>query len=345
MVQPHWNRVLLIAFGSALLWSCGIAPKDESENESFSLEIPTGFPQPEIPEENQLTEERIELGKHLFYDTRLSANNSVSCASCHKQRLAFADDKPLSTGHNGKEGFRNAPTLTNVAYQESFMMDGGVSSLALQSLAPIHDQEEMGFDINQVVVKLNADSELKKMSKKAYERDTLDAWVITRALASFQRILISGNSRYDQFEHQGKSDVLTEEEKRGMELFFSEKTQCSSCHSGFNFADRNFYNVGLYETYSDPGRERISNQSQDFGKFKTPTLRNIELTAPYMHDGSLSTLEKVVEHFNDGGTNHQNKDPRVKALNLSAAEQSELVAFLKTLTDEKFVTKQEFKLN
>lgn len=323
------------------MWSCG----SEKSKESYKLEIPAGFPEPTIPEDNQLTSERVELGKFLFYDTRLSANNAVSCASCHKQQLAFADSKPLSMGHNGKEGFRNSPTLANVAYQTTFMMDGGVSSLALQSLAPIHDEEEMGFNINEVVVKLNADSELKKMSKEAYGRDSMDAWVITRALASFQRILISGNSRYDQFEHQGKNDVLTDEEKRGMKLFFSEKTQCSSCHIGFNFTDGKFHNVGLHETYSDPGRERISNESKDFGKFKTPTLRNIEVTAPYMHDGSLSTLEEVIVHFNSGGSNHKIKDSRVKPLNLSDDEQSELIAFLKTLTDEEFVTNREFRLN
>jgi cytochrome c peroxidase len=319
--------------------------QEKSGIESFSLEVPTGFPAPEIPEDNQLSNERVDLGKQLFYDTRLSANNSVSCATCHKQKLAFADSPPLSMGHNGKPGFRNAPTLANVAYQESFMMDGGVSSLALQSLAPIHDRDEMGFDINKVVTKLNEDNELKKMAKKAYDRDTLDAWVITRALASFQRILISGNSRYDQYAFQEKEEALTSEEKRGMELFFSEKTQCSSCHSDFNFSDGGFHNIGLYKSYDDPGRERITNQAEDHGKFKTPTLRNIELTAPYMHDGSLTTLEEVIEHFNSGGINHQNLDPRVKALNLSQTEQSELIAFLKSLTDEEFVSNPEFELN
>jgi cytochrome c peroxidase len=183
------------------------------------------------------------------------------------------------------------------------------------------------------------------MAKKAYDRDTLDAWVITRALASFQRILISGNSRYDQYAFQEKEEALTSEEKRGMELFFSEKTQCSSCHSDFNFSDGGFHNIGLYKSYDDPGRERITNQAEDHGKFKTPTLRNIELTAPYMHDGSLTTLEEVIEHFNSGGINHQNLDPRVKALNLSQTEQSELIAFLKSLTDEEFVSNPEFELN
>ncbi|MFZ6050889.1 cytochrome-c peroxidase [Halocola ammonii] len=340
MLQP-WSRFSIFIFGAALLWGC----EGEVSKESYELEIPAGFPEPTIPEDNQLTSERVELGKHLFYDKRLSANNAISCASCHKQQLAFADSKPLSMGHNGREGFRNSPTLANVAYQETFMMDGGVSTLALQSLAPIHDEEEMGFNINEVVIKLNADSELKKKSKEAYGRDSLDAWVITRALASFQRILISGNSRYDQFEHQGRSYVLTKEEKRGMKLFFSEKTQCGSCHAGFNFSDGNFHNIGLYEKYEDPGRERISNKSEDYGKFKTPTLRNIELTAPYMHDGSLSTLEEVIEHFNNGGSNHKNQDSRVKPLNLSDEEQSELIAFLKTLTDEEFVTNRDFRLN
>lgn len=342
MKRQLWNRTLITIAVIALLCGCKQSPDKTGNADSFDLQIPEGFPQPVIPESNKLTKSRVELGKRLFYDKRLSQGESISCASCHQPQYAFADNTALSSGENGKFGFRNTPTLTNVAYQQNFMMDGGVPTLELQTLAPLHDQNEMGFDISRAADRLNSSSEMRKLSTLAYGRDTVDAFVITRALASFQRTLMSTNSSFDQFRYHGKSDAMTDKEIRGMNLFFGEKAQCGTCHTGANLTDGEFHNIGLYDNYGDPGRERISNKGIDRGKFKTPTLRNIALTGPYMHNGSIETLEKVIEHFDSGGVDHPNKSEKVIPLSLTQKEKNELLAFLKTLTDTDFVNNPDF---
>jgi cytochrome c peroxidase len=308
---------------------------------AYVLDIPTGFPAPIVPEDNELTIARVALGKRLFYDPNISVDSTISCASCHKQELAFADDQSISPGVQGRLGFRNAPTLANLAYLTYVNKDGGVPKLDLQALVPIEDHAEMAFSsILRLAERLNSDESYRSDFLKAYDEEA-SPFTITRALGAFQRILISGHSFYDQY-LEGQYQ-LSESELAGMSLFFSERTQCSTCHSGFNFTDNSFKNNGLYKTYEDWGRRRVTTLMEDDGKFRVPTLRNINLTAPYMHDGSLPNLEAVIEHYNSGGQTHPNKHQTITPLNLSETEKENLVSFLKTLTDSSFINNPAFR--
>ncbi|MFN8330266.1 MAG: cytochrome c peroxidase [Saprospiraceae bacterium] len=311
------------------------------ENEPL-LFIPRGFPQPILPADNQLTPARFLLGKKLFYEVAFSRDSTISCASCHSPHLAFSDSVAFSFGAGRLPGVRNAPTLANVAYQPYFTREGGVPTLEMQILVPIQEHNEFDFNILLIADRLKTDSTYVRMSREAYGRDP-DFYIITRSIACFERTFISGESRYDKFLSQGQSNKLTDSEKRGLKLFFSEKTNCSSCHSGFNFTNYSFENNGLHLKYTDPGRFRLTEDSSDFAKFKVPTLRNIALTAPYMHDGSLLSLESVVDHYNLGGKNNPQQNPLIRPLGLNAEEKKDLVAFLISLTDEHFVSNNKFK--
>ncbi len=306
------------------------------------LVVPKGFPQPNFPADNELTAARFALGKRLFYDVALSRDSSISCASCHASGRAFSDSVAFSPGVGGAAGIRNSPTLANVAYHPYFTREGGVPTLEMQVLVPIQEHNEFDFNILLIADRLKTDSVYVRMSREAYGRDP-DFYIITRGIACFERTLISGGSRYDEFFFLKKNDALTDPEKRGMALFFSEKTNCAVCHEGFNFSNYAFENNGLYENYPDAGRFRLTEDSSDVARFKVPTLRNVALTAPFMHDGSFSTLEKVVEHYNSGGKNHPHKSILVKPLGLTANEKADLVAFLESLTDEKFNSNMKFK--
>ncbi len=308
----------------------------------YDLYLPNGFPMPDFPDDNELTKARVALGKKLFYDPILSRDSSLSCASCHKPALAFADNVAISPGVEGRLGLRNSPTLGNVAYLTLINKDGGVPKLDFQPLVPIEDENEMDLHPLVAAERLNAHPDYPVLFLKAYDRDA-HPFTITRALGAFMRILISGNSPYDQYTYQGNESALSAAQVRGKDLFFSERLSCGNCHTGFNFTNNQFENNGLYEDYEDDGRQRVTGLPEDDGKFRIPTLRNIEKTAPYMHDGSLSTLEAVVDHYNAGGSGHHNKSPLIKPLNLSAQEQSDLIAFLKSLTDESFLTNPEFQ--
>lgn len=329
---PLIGGVLFMVF---LLSSCRQSLPDMPVNLPYTINYPPGFPPMNIPPDKELTLLRVELGKKLFFDKRLSRDSTVSCGSCHLQQHAFADPRPKSVGTENRIGFRNAPTLTNIGYHPYLFRDGGATTLETQILAPIQDENEMNFSVPEAVARLSQIPEYAALAWAAYQRP-FDAFVLTRAIAAFERTLLSGNSRYDQFIN-GNASALNESEIRGMNLFFSNKTQCSQCHSGFDFTNYDFKNIGLYETYADTGRERITLNPTDKGKFKTPTLRNVAVTAPYMHDGSLATLEEVIEHFNSGGKNHPNKDPLIRPLHLTSQEKTDLVNFLKALTDETFL--------
>lgn len=336
------KTILLIAIITLVIWGCkkddGIKPVEA--NNPFVL--PAGFPAITYPQDNEFSEARWELGKKLFYDNILSVNRTISCASCHKASLAFSDDVAFSNGVENRPGTRNAPTLANVAYHPYYTREGGVPTLEMQVLVPVQEHNEFDFNIVTAGERLQEDSVYVAMSLKAYGR-TPDYYVITRALANFERTLISGNSPYDKYVYQGQKNALTTDEQAGMNLFFSERTNCSNCHSGFNFTNYAFENNGLYTNYTDIGRKRLTGKPEDEARFKVPTLRNIALTAPYMHDGSFLTLNEVVEHYNKGGFGHPNKSGLVKPLGLTDSEKEQLIAFLKSLTDNEFVSKQEFK--
>lgn len=327
-----------ILIWSALLFVYG-CKKDESI--PYQQQIPSWFPEMEIPAENQLTRARIELGRKLFYEPLLSLDTTVSCGKCHQLSKGLTDGLPISVGVNDALGLRNAPTLANVGYSPRFFHDGGVETLELQSQQPIFSVEEMNFTIAGFLERISEDEEYQRMFREAYNREP-DAFGISRAIASFERTLISGNSRFDQFEYQGDQTALNESEIRGRNLFFSSKTECSSCHVAPLLTNYEYGNIGLYQNYADSGRARISHLEEDKGKFKVPTLRNVELTGPYMHNGSIQTLEEVVEHFNLGGVGHPNQSEKVKPLNLTSQEKSDLVAFLKSLTDSAFITNEAF---
>jgi cytochrome c peroxidase len=304
------------------------------------VRVPAGFPPIDYPKDNHPTKLRVELGRRLFYDSRLSDDGTVNCGSCHVLSAAFTDGRVTSSGLHGVAGKRNAPTLVNLAWMKRLLMEGGVPTLETQALVPLHDTAEMSVGIMSAVMRLNRDEYLRELARAAYGRDSLDAYVLTRALACFQRTFMSGDGRYDRYK-QGRKDQLNEKEIRGMQLFFSERTHCSDCHSGVFFTDMDYHNIGLTSEYADEGKARATHATEDVGRFKTPTLRNIQLTAPYMHDGSLASLEDVINFYNSGGREHPNKDPRVVSLGLSADEQADLLAFLTTLTDWNFVQNED----
>jgi cytochrome c peroxidase len=316
------------------------APEITISNDAFP--IPAGFPKIEFPDDNQFTIERWKLGKKLFYEKALSLNNTVSCGSCHNPELAFSDDVALSLGDSGKVGRSNAPTLANVAYHPYFTRAGGVPTLEMQILVPIQEHDEFNTNIVDIAERLKQIPEYVEAAQNSYNRE-MDPFVITRAIAAFERSLISGNSRYDAYIQNGDFDVLNDQEKRGLQLFLSDKTNCSKCHTGFDFTNYAFENNGLYTDYTDLGRFRVTGVETDRAKFKVPSLRNIELTAPYMHDGSMLTLESIVEHYNSGGAIHPSKSQFVKPLGLTQEEKDDLVAFLKSLTDAAFAGNSAFR--
>lgn len=320
-----------------------IGKKDQTQTESelYILNIPKGFPYPTIPNDNEFTKSRVLLGKTLFYDPILSSDSSISCATCHQLNKAFTDGEALSKGIEKRVGMRNSPTLANIAYANFLMLDGGIETLELQVLAPIADHNEMNSDMNLIIERLKKDKNYMLLFSKAYNRKP-NAFGLTRAIAAFQRTLISGNSRFDKYFFRNEKDALTNSEISGMNLFFSEQLACSNCHNGFNFTNNSFENNGLYAVYADTGRARITNNGYDVGKFKVPTLRNISNTAPYMHDGSLATLEDVVNHYMLGGSTHPNKNSLIKGFQLTPSEKQDLINFLKSLSDEEFLKNKDF---
>lgn len=305
-------------------------------------ELPLGFPDIDYPLDNEYTHYRWLLGKKLFYDTILSKDRNVSCASCHDAKLAFSDKVDLSIGSDDEIGTRNSPTLANVAYHPYYTREGGIPTLEMQILVPIQEHNEFNTNILLIADTLSKISSYIEMARRAYDRE-IDPYVITRALANFERTLISGQSHYDMEYHYQISGAMSESAKRGQLLFESDKTNCTGCHSGFNFTNYAFENNGLYTEYDDIGRARLTNNDEDIALFKVPTLRNIELTAPYMHDGKIKTLVEVIEHYNSGGKDHVNKSLLIKPLNLSDNEKDDLLAFLHSLTDINFIQNENLQ--
>jgi len=331
------DRSLYFILWVFLLLSC--TDKDEilvpSNKILEKIAIPAHFPEINFPAENAYSAERWILGKKLFYDKRLSIDSTVSCGSCHKQSKGFADNVSLTPGVFGRAGVTNAPTLANIAYHPYFTREGGLPTVEMQVLVPISEHNEFGFNIVEIEQRLKADAAYQEMAMKAYGR-SLDPFVITRSISTFERSIISGKSKYDDYIN-GRA-IFSKEEELGKELFFSEKTNCSQCHSGFNFTNYEFKNNGLYEIYTHPGRFRLTQKESDLALFKTPSLRNVGFTAPYMHDGSMATLENVVDHYNNGGNTHTHKSELVRPLGLTLIEKKALVAFLHTLDDYELLT-------
>lgn len=290
--------------------------------------VVSGIP---FPKDNPITAEKIAFGKRLFFDKRLSKNNDLSCATCHRPDKAFTDGLTKSIGTNGSVAMRNAPSLFNTAYSKSYMYDGEVKTLEQQVLVPIQDHLEMGTSMREVLQKLSKDPEYKSLARSIFNRE-LDAYVITRAISTYERTLVSRNSRFDKY-RKGEKHALNSNEIAGWKLF-SEKLYCIKCHSGPDFTNYNVVSNGLYIDYGlDQGRYRINGLEKEKGTFKIPSLRNVSLTAPYMHDGSVHTLKEVILHYSGGGAAHSNKSGIIKPFQLTKLEINQLESFLEALVD------------
>lgn len=335
------NLVFVFVFATLAFIACEDDRNIDSLPYPELMEFPSYFELMNVPEDNPYSYEKWEIGKALFYDPILSRDSSISCADCHKQNLAFSDNVAVSPGVDGLLGTRNAPTLANVGFQPYYLSEGGLPTLEMQVLVPIQEHAEFDFNIVLIAERLRNSSYYNDWIVDVFNREP-DSYVITRSIATFERSLISTQSPYDQL-IQGDEEAVSESAKAGMDLFFSDALSCSKCHGGPNFTTYAFENNGLYEVYDDPGRFRVTNDTSDIARFKVPTLRNIELTAPYMHNGSKQNLDQVLEHYNAGGFSHMHKSELIRPLGLSSQELNQLKDFLYSLTDRNFKDNPLFK--
>jgi cytochrome c peroxidase len=280
------------------------------------------------PAHNKSTPARVELGKALFFDPRLSGSDWISCASCHNPAMGWSDGLSTGIGDGMKRLARATPTIVNIGFASSLMWDGRQPNLEAQALGPIQADVEMNQDIPGLVKKLSGIQGYVAMFSKAYPGEDISGETIGKALAAYQRTVVSTESPFDRW-RKGDKRAVSDSAKRGFDLFTG-KASCAKCHEGFNFTDNSFHNIGLKS--ADLGRFTQRKVISMRGAFKTPTLRDIELTAPYMHNGAYRTLEEVVDHYDRGGDVAENLSPEMKPLNLSAQEKADLVAFMKSLT-------------
>jgi len=326
----------------------------------YQLEIPSHFPDMIIPDDNPMTVEGVALGRKLFYEEMLSGDNTMSCASCHAPANSFTDPNQFSTGIDGIKGTRNSMALINLGWQKFFFWDGRAGSLEQQILGPVPNPIEMHQSWKDAVGKLNQDVNYRNLFFKAFGEPSIDSLKVTKAIAQFIRTMISGESKYDvmyKFENslplssndQAILPTVTAEEWAGYDLFKSlNGADCLHCHSGVLMHINKFSNNGMDATFSDPGRGGITGNPNDMGRFKIPTLRNIALTAPYMHDGRFSTLDQVIDHYSTDLVSSPTIDPLMEHLatagvQLDAQERDLLKKFLMTLTDYNFVNNPKFQ--
>lgn len=348
-----YSLLIALTFGILLFHACTKEPVEQPGNNS-PIQLEYGiFPPPAIAADNPLTFEGVKLGQMLFYEKMLSKNNSMSCASCHKQENAFSDTSRFSIGVRGLPGGRQAMAIFNMAWHTNeFFWDGRSHLLRDQSLKPIQDHLEMDETIPSVISKLQATTIYPLQFKRAFNTTTITAELMSKAMEQFMNSIVSNQSKYDAY--LAGTATLTAQEERGRFLFFTEfnpsfpnasGADCQHCHGGSNFENDNYMNNGLDTDaeITDAGRMLVTNNPNDRGKFKVPSLRNIELTPPYMHDGRFNTLEEVVEHYNQV-TNSSTLDATFQqqlpynGLNLSESDKAALVSFLKTLTDYKLIS-------
>jgi cytochrome c peroxidase len=337
--------------------------------------LPAWVPPPAVPGDNPMTTAKVELGRHLFYDRRLSADGTMACANCHEQTRAFTDGKAVATGVTGEAGVRSAMSLANVAYLPVLTWQNPqLTSLEVQALIPLFGEHpvEMGLAgrEQQLFAMFSADPTYRRLFAQAFpaEAGQGDAALyslstLTKALASFQRSLLSFDSRYDRYRYGGQKDAFSPAAKRGEELFFGEKLECYHCHGGFNFTDNlkhartpfpeiGFHNTGLYNEdgrgaypKASPGIVEFTGEPRDAGRFRTPSLRNVAVTAPYMHDGSIATLQEVLRtHYSRAGravhlgrAANPLRSELIAGFEINDAEVADVVAFLESLTDERFL--------
>lgn len=350
----------------------------QAPTSNFDWQLPEGFPAPRLPEGVSISAEEVELGRHLFYDVRLSGNETQSCASCHRQELAFTDGLPVAVGSTGQHHPRNSMSLTNVGYQPALTWaNPNERALAHQALTPLfgEDPVELGLASREqeLLARLRGDSVYQRLFPAAFpdRTDPVSIETVTLAIAAFQRTLISGNSAVDRY-RRGDREALSSSARLGQALFFSERLECFHCHGGLGFTgtfdfdgksapEIEYHNNGLYNIDGEgaypphnTGLHEFSQRPEDMGRFKAPTLRNIALTAPYMHDGSIATLEEVIEHYSEGGRTvvsgpfagvgsaNPHKSGFVKGFELTSDESRALLDFLLALTDSAFVSEPRF---
>lgn len=323
--------VVFAGLAAFLFWSKSPQPAAGA----YPIEVPFGLPSPPTLIDNQLTPGKVALGKKLFFETRLSSTGKMACATCHDPEMGWADGRKTFVGASGMQGKRHTPSLVNVAYSRVFFWDGRASSLEQQALGPILNPDEMGLASNrEIEEKLLESTEYKREFRKVFPESGLTAKNVAKAIAAFERTLLSGNAPFDRFQ-AGDLEALSPAAHRGMELFFNE-AHCSACHGGFLFSDGSFHNIGIGidRIDYDPGREAITNRLEHRGSFKTPSLRDVSESAPYMHDGSLATLEDVVEYYNMGGQGpnaapNPQLDEEIYELGLTDQQKRDLVVFLR----------------
>lgn len=365
----RWVARTLLAAGAWLLLS-------GSEADGYRWNLPAWVPPPVVPADNPMTVAKVELGRHLFYDVRLSADSSLSCASCHHQDKAFTDGKALSVGVTGERGVRSAMSLANVAYLPTLTWSNPqLNALEVQALIPLFGEHpvEMGMAGREaeLFARLQADPTYQRLFARAFAAEARQGpaalyslSTVTKALGAFQRSLVSFDSPYDRYQYGNQPWAISPSARRGEALFFGEKMECYHCHGGFNFTDniqhsrlpiaeRGFHNTGLYNVdgrgsypADNPGIVEFTGEDSDRGRFRTPSLRNVAVTAPYMHDGSIATLEDVIrDHYARAGRStaaHGAPSPMrsafVMGFEVSDAEVADLVAFLNSLTDPRLLT-------
>jgi cytochrome c peroxidase len=324
-----WWPWLVLLTAPLLAAAPPVVPRDSLPSEIDLTSVPRGFSaRPNDPTDNPLTAEKARLGRRLFFDPVLSGDRTIACATCHSPDHSFAGPTAVAVGARGQVGKRNAPSLLNVGYNTTFFWDGRAASLEEQALQPIADPTEMDSNVEEAVRRLRSNPQYVEQFRAAFGGE-ITAGNVAKALAAFERTLLSGDSRVDGFRH-GEVAGLSKEARQGLWLFES-RGGCWRCHSDHNLTDGKFHNTGVGGG-ADLGRYAVTGRDADRGAFKTPSLRNVAKTGPYMHDGSMKSLEEIVRYYSRGGNANPNLDPAVKRLDLSEADVRHLVAFLEALT-------------
>ncbi|AUC77255.1 cytochrome-c peroxidase [Olleya sp. Bg11-27] len=344
------KKVSLIIIGLVALFSCSKSTEQENYVPiPLQLELPSNFPDIAYNlDNNPITEAGFELGKKLFYEGKLSSNGAIACAFCHEQAFAFTHHgHTLSHGVNGGIGLRNAQPMQNLAYQTSFMWDGAATHLDLQPIIPLTSELEMGETLSNVIVKLQQDSYYQEQFEKAFDDGEINSENMLKALSQFMLMMVSSNSKYDKYVRNEDNVTLTTMELDGLNTF---QNKCAGCHSSDLFTDQTFRNNGLpiNPLLEDKGRFNILEDPSDLYKFKVPSLRNVEVSYPYMHDGRFSTLEVVLDFYDANAVDNGNVDPALLrpdgtyGISLTDYEKESLITFLKTLTDTQFLEDERF---
>lgn len=341
-------KIWLAAAGLILcsLAAIPLTAQQPSASEFFSSRLPRWFPIPKVPVDNPISDAKVELGRLLFYDERLSGNGTYSCGSCHQQALAFTDGLAHAVGSTGESHARSTMSLANVVYNASFGWNDRRGSLESQIEVPMQNQQpiEMGFKgrETEVLARFTTNSRDIERFRAAFpgEESPVNLPNMIKAVASFERVLVSTDSPFDRYLFEDDRSAMSPAARRGVMLFFSDRLRCSECHGSINFSGPTLF-AGTMPSdpeafFHDTGVATLP------AKFRAPTLRNIAVTAPYMHDGSITTLKGVVEHYARGGRSREGKSDRVKGFAISASDIDDLVAFLESLTDEKFLTNPAF---